>query len=151
MYESNSDFIYIRDHHKIAFPKGETKETKAAGLEPYKTGNLTRYRKCVDNDNLVEMRCFFRQDYENRAAEWAETAKELREYLETGTIKRDISVKAGSKLPEKVQKNFESSKKVGLPESNTKASLDSMINKAKERTPAKNADSKEKVEQLSLF
>ena len=90
LYEQDPNFCFIRDHHADVFPKGETKATKAAGISPYIT-TLTRYRKVVEEDNLVYMRSYFYDPYEKKALGWAQLAAKMKAYLEADHSQDDLS------------------------------------------------------------
>lgn len=160
LYEQNPDYLYIRDNCEVAFPNGETKATKAAGIYPRKYFHIRHFKACIECDDLVQMRSYFSPSYEKQAAMWAEQAKELRAFMEANRLSEDnipvtddyylddeeISIEA-----ETVRENDFKPYSVNEISSAKKQSLDSIINSAKERVSEKPENVREIEQQLSLF
>ena len=81
LYEQDPNFVWLNDHYKEVFSRGETRETKDAGLYPGQCAGLSRSRWCVEHDDLIEMRRLFRESYEVKSERWAETAAKMKAYL----------------------------------------------------------------------
>ena len=155
LYEQDPNFCFIRDHHKEAFPKGETKATRLAGINPWKTAGFDKFRKAVLNDDLVSMRRDFRTSYEEKAPLWAEYAKELQDYLSKDHSRDDMTPVRDSgedeeDYEEELDTEEEFEKEVSAPRPETKPSLQEQIQHAAEKRN-ENKPIHVKEEQLTLF
>ena len=155
LYEQDPNFCFIRDHHKEAFPKGETKATRLARINPWKTAGFDKFRKAVLNDDLVSMRRDFRTSYEEKAPLWAEYAKELQDYLSKDHSRDDMTPVRDSgedeeDYEEELDTEEEFEKEVSAPRPETKPSLQEQIQHAAEKRN-ENKPIHVKEEQLTLF
>lgn len=156
LYNQDANFQYILAHHSEAFPKGETKATKQAGLSPGKTGGFYRFEKCILEDDLVSMRRNFREDYAKKAERWAVYANELRVYLSSDhsqddtPIHTDFEDEPDDDICEEEALNDDLEAEVQLKEEPLKCTLSDQLEKAKERVSISHT-STHREDQLSLF
>ena len=150
LYLQNPDFCYIRDNCESAFPNGETKATKAAGIYPAKFLGIRKYQMSIDRDDLVLMRSYFHPSYEKQAEMWSAHAKELRAFIEADHSRDDNTPVSDDYYNEEIDdpdNDLSSHEEQG---SIRKASLDEKIQSAQARTDV-NRDVPEREDQLSLF
>lgn len=159
LYEKDPNFRYILAHCKEAFPNGETRATKEAGLSFGLIAGLSRFQKCIEEDDLIAMRRNFYEPYEQKAIRWAEAAEKLRTYLSvnpitTTTVPITDSYQRSHDLSASPQQNqnqsLDSPSTVSVTASCEKPSLEQMIQAAQPRNPQ--IPSHQHIEkQLSLF
>lgn len=160
-YEADPDFQYLCDHYKEAFPNGETKATKAAGIYPGQFTRFVNLRKTVERGDLVEMRNRFWKSYEEQQSDLKACADKLRDYLAIDHSKEDntpilddfyedeYDESNSSEVAEKEPLEPSHNKS---PETTQKPSLDVQINFAKTKAESQPPPQKqEREEQLSLF
>lgn len=161
MFEQDPNYCYIRDHYKEAFPNGETRATKEAGIYPGKYSRFTRLRLAVENDNLVNMRCFFRVPYEEQIKEIVDCANELRAYLSSDHSHDENEpildeyyedeYEEGFSIENASDENLEGLNVKDI-SSSSRASLDEQIGAAKIKAESQEKQSSKEIEeQLSLF
>lgn len=159
LYEQDPHFQYILAHYKEAFPSGDSRSTKEAGLSFGKFGGLSRYQKCIEEDDLISMRRNFYEPYELKAIRWAEAADELRRYLskDLTAIPTTCLNKSVGSQDSFVPSEQKEAKSFGTPEpddcvadTNNRTSLDQVIQDAYHRSqrPSSHQHSEK---QLSLF
>lgn len=160
-YEQDTNFQYICDHYKEAFPNGETKATRNAGIYPGQFNRFVYLRKAVERDDLVEMRNRFWKSYEEQEPDLKKCANTLRAFLSMDHSPDENTPVIDDYYEEEyedefsVENDFNSnfdglSAKDSAPSS--RASLDEQIGAA--RVKAENQEkqsNKEIEEQLSLF
>lgn len=161
LYEQDPNFLYILENHPKVFPKGETKATKEAGLSIWKTCGLRKYRMTIESGNLVDMRRDFHEDYEKKAARWAEGAAGLRRFLELEHNPEDDVVIVEEEDQEPTEEYLDEEPDEELPEEvptpapSRKPSLEAQISGAKVKSEAQHKQDREQdreqEEQLALF
>lgn len=152
LYESDPNFQFCIENHDKVFPKGETKATKEAGLSIWKSCGLTKYRNCIEEDDLVSMRRDFWEPYEDKAPRWAEAAKALRNYLEVEhSPEDDICVSSELEEEDEYWEAESDLEEFEEPAPVKKTSLDAQIQSAASRTQTKEKEVREREEQMSLF
>ena len=145
LYEQDPNFRFIRDHHEILFSKGETKDTKTAGIFPSIT-NVSRYRTAVETDDLVSMRSYFSVSYEKRSHEWAALASRIQKFLHAAHDQNNDPIVLDDDLHANAPDDscFEKEE--------VHQSLDSILSAAKERSEAPATKSTvPHEEQITLF
>ncbi len=150
LYLQNPDFCYIRDHCESAFPNGETRATKAAGIYPPKFFGIRKYQMAIDRDDLVSMRSYFSPSYEKQSEIWAEQAKELRAFVESDHSHDDNTPAEDNYYEDDINDTYEEPLDAVKQECKRKTSLDEQIKSAHTRA-VENQDSLEREDQLSLF
>lgn len=160
-YEQDPNFCYLRDHFNEAFPNGETKATKEAGIYPGKFNRFIRFRPIVEKDDLVGMRNLFRVPYEEHIQELTDCANELRSFLhsvrsqdENTPITDEVCDEEYEELafPNKASDEPFNGLEIGSDDSLKKNSLDEQIQAAKIKADTQDEPPrKEKTEQLSFF
>lgn len=153
LYNQNPDFCYIREHFKEAFPLGDTKATRAAGIHTGQFSYVNRCAKCIDRDDLVTMRSAFYPSYEEMANRFAESAALLREYLSRDHSQEDQTPIRDTYPDEddSVECEPDMDEDVHPPKEPPKPSLDEQIRSARERTPEPEKSNHTKEDQLTLF
>lgn len=155
LYEQNPDFCYVRDHYAQAFPNGDTKATRAAGIYMGQFSYVKRYPVCIAKDDLVTMRSQFYPSYEKMAQHFAETAALLRDYLSKDHSKddhtpvRDLYPEDEEELDEETEAEY-TEDEPPQPELR-KPSLDDVIQSARSRVPEQTKSEPPKDNQLTFF
>lgn len=162
LYEKDPNFCFIRDHHHEIFPKGETKATRAAGLSPYKSSSVLACQQVIEQDDLVRMRSYFYRPYEEKAPEWAATAKQLKAYLEADHsmddntqiqdlyMDEDCDIECLQDEAESIE-NKDKAGETTLPPQPVKPSLDALIEGAKAKAQPAHKHEPSREDQLSFF
>lgn len=153
LYEQNPDFCYIRDHYAEAFPNGDTKATRAAGIHTGQFSYVNRCAKCIDRDDLVTMRSQFYPSYEDMAKRFAESASVLREYLSRDHSQEDQTPVCDTYPDEdnSIECELDAEEDIQPPKETPKPSLDEQIRSARERTPEPEKSNHTKEDQLTFF
>ena len=151
LYENDPNFRYCLENHDKVFPGGETKATKAAGLHIHVTAILTRYRYCIEKDNLVDMRCYFREPYEKKAPEWAKAAQDLKNFLSKEHDPKDDVIVKDPNLEDELEGDFEEQPIPASEKPVKKPSLFDQIQKAQATAEIKKPSVKQHEEQVSFF
>lgn len=164
LYQQDPNFLYIMDHYKEAFPNGETKAHKAAGIHP---GMFTRFWRLhidLESGNLVDLRRDFYKSYEENKEDLEQVAKKLQCFLEADHSKDDMTPVENT-YDEDTGEAFEdeefeeAEEELREPEVSPKAndspapklSLDAQIQAAKNKTQEPGSNKENREEQLSLF
>lgn len=151
LYEKDPNFQYCLENHDKVFPGGETKATKAAGLHMHVTAVLSRYRHCIETDDLVAMRCCFREPYEKKAPQWAQAAQNLKNFLSKEHDPKDDIIIKDSDLEDEIADDFEEQPASVPVKTDKKPSLLEKIQKAQATADLKKPCVKQQEEQMSLF
>lgn len=150
LYERDPNFIWLRDHHDEVFPKGETKGTKTAGLNPIISGSLAWFRRHTEQDDLVAMRRIFWESYEAKAERWAIEAEKMKAYLaKEHCLEDDEVLHDDNDLEDPCCEAEEDISAEEKPE--RKPSLADQIKSAQTRAGHANKNAKQQEEQMSLF
>ena len=158
LYNADPNYLYLLEVAPAVYTPSKTKEVKEAGVYFYEAIGLTKYKRTVEEDDLVGMRRVFRESYENKALRWADYAAKIRTFLDKVSLVSDswTSQSDSSALAPSCDKNDlpsvidDESTKTALAEQRRPLSV--LLEEACNRTvPSKAEGSKQNVEQLELF
>ena len=163
LYEQDSNFQYILAHFYEAFPHGETRAHKDAGIHPGMFSRFIRLPIDLDSGNLVDLRRDFYKSYEDNCIDLADKAKQLQMFLEADHSKDDLvpinddifeddyteENNEEENLEEEIDELAAPVKDESKP--TAKLSLDDQIKAAKIKTSKPESTNKHLEEQLSLF